>query len=130
MEERLTIVASIERSLISYFPLSCPLPRPSSPNNTSREAQIPIYWVPVLQSLCKLILSITQGPTIWVPGLLGLVMFFSIPLFADNLQANPGPHIGSLTVYNRGHIKGSIFLFIGNYYPAVDEWGQHPTYTS
>ena len=36
------------------------------------EAQIPIYWVPVLKSLYKFTLSITQGPTIWVPGLLGL----------------------------------------------------------
>ena len=36
------------------------------------EAQLPIYWVPVLKSLYKFILSITQGPTIWVPGLLGL----------------------------------------------------------
>ena len=34
----------------------------------SLEAQLPIYWVPVLKSLCKFILSITQGPTIWVPG--------------------------------------------------------------
>ena len=33
--------------------------------------QFPIYWVPVLKSLYKYILSITQGPTIWVPGLLG-----------------------------------------------------------
>ena len=36
------------------------------------EAQLPIYWVPVLGSLYKLILSITQEPSIWVPGLLGL----------------------------------------------------------
>ena len=35
------------------------------------EAQLPIYWVPVLESLYKFILPITQGPTIWVPGLLG-----------------------------------------------------------
>ena len=35
------------------------------------EAQLPIYWVPVLGSLYKLILSITPEPTIWVPGLLG-----------------------------------------------------------
>ena len=35
------------------------------------EAQIPIYWVPVLESLYKFILSIAQGPTIWVAGLLG-----------------------------------------------------------
>ena len=32
------------------------------------EAQLPIYWVPVLKSLYEFILSITQGPTIWVPG--------------------------------------------------------------
>ena len=38
------------------------------------EAQLPIYWVPVLKSLYKFILSITQGPTIWVPGLLGLIL--------------------------------------------------------
>ena len=37
----------------------------------SLEAQLPINWVPVLKSLYKCILSITQGPTIWVPGLLG-----------------------------------------------------------
>ena len=36
------------------------------------DAQIPIYWVPVLKSLCKFILFITQRPTIWIPGLLGL----------------------------------------------------------
>ena len=36
------------------------------------EARLPIYWVPVLGSLCKLILPITQEPTMWVPGLLGL----------------------------------------------------------
>ena len=35
------------------------------------EAQLPTYWVPVLKSLYKCMLSITQGPTIWVPGLLG-----------------------------------------------------------
>ena len=33
------------------------------------EAQLPIYWVPVLKSLYKSILSVAQGPTIWVPGL-------------------------------------------------------------
>ena len=36
------------------------------------EAQLPIYWVLVLGSLYRLILSMTQEPTIWVPGLLGL----------------------------------------------------------
>ena len=36
-------------------------------------SQLPISWVPVLGSLYKLILSITQDPTIWVPGLLGIV---------------------------------------------------------
>ena len=35
------------------------------------EAQLPIYWVPFLGSLYKLILSIPQEPTMWVPGLLG-----------------------------------------------------------
>ena len=35
------------------------------------EAQLPIYWVPVLNTLYNYILSVTQGPTIWVPGLLG-----------------------------------------------------------
>ena len=35
------------------------------------EAQLPRYWVPVLGSLYKVILSITQQPTTWVPGLLG-----------------------------------------------------------
>ena len=29
------------------------------------------FRVPVLESLCKSIRSIAQGPTIWVPGLLG-----------------------------------------------------------
>ena len=38
------------------------------------EAQVPIYWAPVLKSLYELVLSVTQGPTIWVPGLLGLVL--------------------------------------------------------
>ena len=37
------------------------------------EAQLPIYWVPVLKSLYNFLLSGTQGPTIWVPGLLGVV---------------------------------------------------------
>ena len=27
------------------------------------EAQLPIYWVPVLQTLYNFILSVTQGPT-------------------------------------------------------------------
>ena len=40
---------------------------------SSLEAQLPIYGVPVLKSLYKFILSITQGPTIWVPGLLGVL---------------------------------------------------------
>ena len=35
------------------------------------EAQLPIYWVSVLKSLFKSIISITQGPTVGVPGLLG-----------------------------------------------------------
>ena len=35
-------------------------------------AQLPTYWVPVFKSLFKCTLSITQRPTIWVPGLLGL----------------------------------------------------------
>ena len=35
------------------------------------EAQLPIYWVPVLKTLHIYTLSGTQGPTIWVPGLLG-----------------------------------------------------------
>ena len=30
------------------------------------------FRVPVLKSLYEFILSITQGPTIWVPGLLGV----------------------------------------------------------
>ena len=37
------------------------------------EAQLPIYWVPVLKSLYNFLRSVTQGPTIWVPGLLGKV---------------------------------------------------------
>ena len=37
----------------------------------SLEAQLPIYWIPVLKSLYNFVLSVTQGPTIWVPGLLG-----------------------------------------------------------
>ena len=37
------------------------------------EAQLPIYWAPVLGCLYKPILSITQEPTIWVPGFLGLL---------------------------------------------------------
>ena len=38
-----------------------------------RETQLPIFWFPVLKSLYKFILSITKGPTIWVPGLLGIL---------------------------------------------------------
>ena len=45
----------------------------------SLEAQLPIQWVPVLGSLYKLILSITQEPTIWVPGLLLSVKILCIP---------------------------------------------------
>ena len=37
----------------------------------SLEAQLPIYWVPILKSLYNCILSVTQGPTTWVPGLIG-----------------------------------------------------------
>ena len=42
--------------------------------DVSLEAQLPIYWVPVLGSLYKHILSRTQEPTVWVPGLLGYVV--------------------------------------------------------
>ena len=35
------------------------------------EAQLPIYWVPVLKTLYNSIISVTQRPTIWVPVLLG-----------------------------------------------------------
>ena len=35
------------------------------------EAQLPVHWVSVLKTLDNLILSVTQGPPIWVPGLLG-----------------------------------------------------------
>ena len=47
------------------------------------EAQVPIYWVPVPRSLFKFILSkLTQGPTIWVPGLLyGYLGFYGKVLF-------------------------------------------------
>ena len=38
--------------------------------SVSLEAQLPIYWVPVFKSLHNFILSVTQGPTIWVPGVL------------------------------------------------------------
>ena len=44
------------------------------------EAQLPIYWVPVLGSLYKLILPITQEPTVWVPGLLGIYIYIYICL--------------------------------------------------
>ena len=33
----------------------------------SLEAQLPTYWVPILKSVYRFILSVTQGPTIWVP---------------------------------------------------------------
>ena len=39
------------------------------------EAQLPIYWVPVLKTLYNYILSVAQGPTIWVPGLLGTIVY-------------------------------------------------------
>ena len=35
------------------------------------EAQLLTYWVPVFGSMYRLILAVTQEPTIWVPGLLG-----------------------------------------------------------
>ena len=38
--------------------------------NQTLEAQLPMYWIPVLKPLYNCILS-TQGPTIWLPGLLG-----------------------------------------------------------
>ena len=37
----------------------------------SLEAQMPMYWVPVLKSLYNFVRSVSQGPTIRVPGLLG-----------------------------------------------------------
>ena len=58
------------------------------------EAQLPIYWVPVLKSLYTFIRSITQGPTTWAPGLLGIIgsyaefcilLFFPEPL-ADMIR--------------------------------------------
>ena len=49
----------------------------NSTTDVTLEAQLPIYWVPVLKFLFKFILSVTQGPTIWVPGLLGLVYLLS-----------------------------------------------------
>ena len=45
------------------------------------EAQLPIYWVPVLKTLYSVILSVTQGPSIWVPGLLGNVSEWSTGRF-------------------------------------------------
>ena len=40
------------------------------------EAPLPMYWVPVLKTLYNYILFVTQGPTIWVPGLLGIGRFY------------------------------------------------------
>ena len=42
--------------------------REAASSGLSLEAQLPIYWVPVLKSLYDFVLSVTQGPTIWVPG--------------------------------------------------------------
>ena len=36
--------------------------------SVSLEAQLPIYWVPVFESLYNSILYVTQGPTICVLG--------------------------------------------------------------
>ena len=53
-----------------------------------------MYWVPVLGSLYKLLLSITQEPTIWVPGLLGKDkdLFEATPV--DDLKGVQGPGTG------------------------------------
>ena len=41
--------------------------------NVTLEAQLPIYWVPVLRSVYKLILSITQEPTICFQGYIEVI---------------------------------------------------------
>ena len=71
----LTIVTIIFSIITTISIASITILRDSSKPQSSDltlEAQLPIYWVPVLKSLYTLILSVAQGPTIWVPGLLGL----------------------------------------------------------
>ena len=67
------------------------------------EAQLPIYWVPG-KSLYTFILSITQGPTIWVPGLLGIggvniwsgAWYFPRKLWRCKVQRFAGNGLGGL----------------------------------
>ena len=78
-----------------YHPQAVKQPEPRSPECTdfsvclALEAQLPIYWVPVLGSLYKLILPKTQEPTIWVPGLLGLNMLYK---FGEHWQSSASQH--------------------------------------
>ena len=85
------------------------------------EAQLPIYWVPVLKSLYNSILSVTQGPTIWVPGLLGMV---SCAL--NYMQTHPilPPEDRQSMLYNiRRHCRQILSSGIerehGNYYNGL-----------
>ena len=60
------------------------------------EAELPIKWVPVLKSLYNSIFSVAQGPTIWVPGLLGTVNLFQkqevwVPIRNQTSVLNPKP---------------------------------------
>ena len=82
------------------------------------EAQLPFYWVPVLGSLYILILSavsITQEPTRWVPGLLGLVKFLlALPAarwhVASSRTLRPKLHGGILVGWVHGVQKRSTGL--------------------
>ena len=65
------------------------------------EAQLPICSVPVLNTLYSFILSVPQGPTIWVPGLLGLIGdIIGFPKVGGCILGDP---------YRKGY---SIFEFI------------------
>ena len=61
-----------EDMFVPLTPELCPeIGTHGSESGVAPRSPVTLYWVPVLKSLFKFILSITQGPTTWVPGLLG-----------------------------------------------------------
>ena len=75
--------------------------------NLSLEAQLPIYWVPFLKPLYDFMLSVTQGPTIWVPGLLGFHVYITL-----RVQV-PNNHILTQNLYYNYNYPKPKFLIIG-----------------
>ena len=81
------------------------------------EAQLPTYWVPVLNTLYSFILCVTQGPTIWVPGLLGSSLYCFLSQTSSEQQASVHrnllahlPLLCELILHSRGNLPKTYIL--------------------